>query len=491
MSTPAVPSDSSRRGSALPADLIERVEAQLEEVADLSQTFVQSMREGKADPALAEKFVTASKEATRSGGVLELLREADRERQENQTLMEIGMAFSSALSIDELLRMVLDSLQKVVRYDAAGIFLYDRELGQVEIDFVRGYEGADHELLHRKFQQGVKLGEGIVGSVIKSGKPMRVPDVSKYPPYIDGRHGTKSEMAVPILVRNEVIGALNLESDEVDAFSTRDVNSLIIFASHAGLAVERARADRLRMHAKRIEEEIALARRIQSSFLPSQLPSFHPYDLAGINVPSSEVGGDYYDFIPITDTDLGVAIGDVSGHGAGAALLMASFRACLRIESRNNFALRTILLKVNDFIYETNPPDAFVTAVYGVLDRKHDYFSYSNAGHNYPFILRKSGEPEFLEVGGTLLGAFPDVDWEEARVRIEQGELLVLYTDGVTEAMNAQGREFGVPSLVSLVKANRKLRARDLVKLVMDTVLEYRSDDQPQDDLTISVIKHV
>jgi phosphoserine phosphatase RsbU/P len=490
MPTNAGQSDSTRRSNALPAELIERVEERLEELADVATELTRATRAGNADPALAERFVAVSKEATRSSGVLELLREADRERQENQTLMQIGMAFSSALSIDELLRMVLDSLQKVVRYDAAGIFLYDRELGQVEIDMLRGYEAADHELIHRKFQEGVKLGDGIIGTVIKTGKLIRVPDVRTDPRYIDGRYSTRSEIAVPIVVRDEVIGALNLESDDLDAFSVRDVNSLIIFASHAGLAVERARADRLRMHAKRIEEEIALARRIQTSFLPSVVPKFDPYDLAGTNIPSSEVGGDYYDFIPITDTDLGIVIGDVSGHGAGASLLMATFRACLRIESRNNFAIRTILSKVNEFIYETNPPDAFVTAVYGVLDRREHYFSYSNAGHNYPFVLRATGESEYLETGGTLLGAFPDVDWDETRVKLARGDVLVLYTDGVTESMNAQGREFGINRLVKMVRELRSRSAREIVEAVTNAVLEYRSEDQPQDDLTISVIKY-
>jgi sigma-B regulation protein RsbU (phosphoserine phosphatase) len=187
---------------------------------------------------------------------------------------------------------------------------------------------------------------------------------------------------------------------------------------------------------------------------------------------------------------MGIAIGDVSGHGAGAALLMATFRACLRIESRNNFAIRTILSKVNEFIYETNPPDAFVTAVYGVLDRKNHYFSYSNAGHNYPLILRKSGEVEFLETGGTLLGAFPDVDWDETRVKIDTGDLMVLYTDGVPESMNGAGVEFGMTRLIDLVRQTHKRSAAEIVQAITDAVLEYRSEDQPQDDLTVSVVKH-
>ncbi len=236
---------------------------------------------------------------------------------------------------------------------------------------------------------------------------------------------------------------MNLEADTLDAFTERDLRSLTTFANHAGVALERARADRLRQHGRRIQEEIALARRIQMSFLPATIPSFAPYDMAGFNSPSSEVGGDYYDFIPITDTDMGVAIGDVTGHGVGAALLMANFRACLRIESRNNFAIRTILGKVNDYLYETNLPESFVTAVYGVLDRRNHNFSYANAGHNPPFRLRRDGTVDLLEEGGLLLGAFPDVSYNETVVPLAPGDILVFYTDGVTEAQDANGGEFG------------------------------------------------
>jgi sigma-B regulation protein RsbU (phosphoserine phosphatase) len=295
---------------------------------------------------------------------------------------------------------------------------------------------------------------------------------------------------VPILVRGEVIGALNLEADVLDAFTERDLRSLTTFANHAGVALERARSDRVRQHARRIQEEIALARRIQVSFLPPSDPQFEPYDLAGMISPSSEVGGDYFDFIPITDTDLGVAIGDATGHGVGAALLMANFRACLRIESRNNFAVRTILAKVNNYLYETNLPESFVTAVYGVLDRLHHVFSYANAGHNPPLLMHRDGRFELLEVGGLVLGAFPDVEYEETAIHLAPGDLLCLYTDGVTEAYDDRGREFGLERLKRQLREGRNLPAADLVRRINDTVHDYQSANSPQDDLTLTVIKY-
>jgi len=470
---------------------LQMLDERLRELADLSAQLLETLRSGHPDPVLAERFVAVWREAVRGDAVLELFREVERERQENQTLMDISMKLSSSSAIEDVLQTILDSLRQVVAFDAAGIFIYDRDLGQIEIDMLVGYEGASRELIHRKFQEAVKVGQGIVATVIQTGHPIYVPDVRHDPRYIAVRHTTLSELAVPIVLRDEVVGAFNLESDIVDCFTERDLRSLTTFANHAGVAIERARTDQLRQHTRRIQEEIFLARRIQATFLPSTTPSFEPYDLAGMNFPSSEVGGDYFDFISITDNDMGVAIGDVTGHGVGAALLMANFRACLRIESRNNFAIHTILGKVNDYLYETNIPDSFVTAVYGVLDRNNHSFSYSNAGHNPPFRMKPDGSVDFLEVGGLILGAFPDALYEETTIALHPGDVLVFYTDGVTEAHDADGNEFGLERLMDLVRTHRDLPAVQMVRRICDTVHDYLSADWTQDDLTLSVIKYV
>jgi len=473
-----------------PDDKSARLNARFGELGELTAALVRLLREGAADPALADRWLTVWREAVRGEAVLDLIRDVERERQENQTLMEISMKLSSTSAIEEVLRTILDSLRQVVQFDAAGIFVYDREIGQLEIDMLSGYEKAERQVLYQKFQEGVKIGQGIVGTVIMTGQHVYDPDVRRDPRYIAARESTLSELAVPIMARGEIIGALNLESDKLDAFTERDRRSLTAFANHAGVALERARSDRLRQHTRRMQEEIALARRIQTSFLPESTPDFAPFDLAGANFPSSEVGGDYFDFIPITQNDMGIAIGDVTGHGVGAALLMANFRACLRIESRNNFAVRAILGKVNDYLYETNLPESFVTAVYGVLDRQNHVFSYANAGHNPPFRLRRDGGSELLTVGGLLLGAFPNVAYEETSVQLSPGDVLVFYTDGVTEAHDNEGNEFGAERLRTMVSELRNLSAREIVKRVSESVHEFQSADAAQDDLTLSIVKY-
>lgn len=421
---------------------------------------------------------------------LKLQNEFERERQENAILQEVSLRLSSAAEIRDVLRAILESLRRVVEFDAAGIFVFNKEMQQIEVDMLAGYGGAQRRRVYTKFQEGVKHGEGIVATVVFSGKPLYVPDVKNDLRYVEVRPTTRSELAVPIFVRDELIGAFNLESDKVDGFSERDLRTLLTFASHAGVALERARADRERQHTQRIAEELALARRIHASFLPKVFPSFTPFDLGGMNFPSSEVGGDYFDFVRITDDDLGIIMSDVAGHGVAAAMLMANFRACIRIESRAHYAIKTILDRVNEFLVETNPPDSFVTAFYGVLNRKFNVLTYSNAGHNPPLLLRKGEPARLLDVGGPILGVLPEAQYTEAQVELIPNDILLLYTDGVTEARDENDVEFGIDRLSELAERHRSLSAYEMARRISHEVQAFNAPDSTMDDLTLSVVKY-
>ena len=460
----------------------------LAELGHLAHETADSLQDGQINTEQLRLLLEVSRETLRGAVVLDLLREADHKRQENETFLRIGTKLSSMLNLDELLRTIIESLRQVVDYAAAGIFLINRETNQIEADFLLGYESSDRQQLQRKFKEGIPIGEGIVGWVIQHSEPVVVPDVLQDNRYILARDATRSEIAVPIIAGREIIGCLNLESNELGGFTEKDIEPLQTFASLVSVALERARFHRESIAKKRLEEELSIARRIQLSFLPTTMPQFEPYDLGGLNFPTLEVGGDYYDFIPITETDLGVAVGDVAGKGVGAAILMASFRASLRLESRSNYAISIILQKVNRFLCESNPPEQFVTAFYGVIDRRNHILTYSNAGHNPPFLVR-NGQIVPLDTGGLLLGSFSHAEYEEARVDLYPGDIMVFYTDGVTEAQNEQGEEFGVRRLLDLVRTYRDLGAMDMVRRICREVQRFESDAFTQDDLTISIVK--
>ncbi len=412
-----------------------------------------------------------------------ILEEAFRALDEAKSLHEVGIALSGSLELNELLEKVLDNLKRVVKYEMAIIFLVDPEDGTINQIATRGVEDEAGDRLH------LKMGEGICGRVAQTGEGVIESDVRANPDYIALRLMTRSEMAVPVKIGNNVIGVFNVESDTPDAYKKHDLELMNGFASLVAVSIERARMHREQLVARQLEEELAIARRIQMTFLPSSDPQIPGFDVAGINIPSTAVGGDYYDFIPIVRNQFGIAIGDVSGKGIPASLIMAAFRASLKAEIRNNFAIRAILNKVNNLLYESIERDRFVTAVYGVLDSKNKIFTFSNAGHNPPILKRISGKVEYLTEGGMTLGAIPDSVYEERPISLGKGDILLFYTDGVTEVIDENGNEFGVGRLLRHLDRSRHLKAREIIDNIVSETNKFNSADRESDDLTMIVIK--
>lgn len=412
-----------------------------------------------------------------------LYRELKREALEKNMLYEVGISMSGSLDLDEVLHKILDLLRRVVQFDAGGVFLIDPEENRIKSQAIVGYDPVEDEKVQ------LKIGQGLIGHVATTGEPVIVSDVLKDTRYVDAHTGTRSEVVTPIKVDDRVIGVLNLESNQPNAYSKRDLKLLSAFASQAGISVERAWFHQRSLNAKKLEEQLNIARATQQSFLPKNDPKIIGYDVTGRNVSSGEVGGDYYDFIPIVGSHTGVAIGDVSGKGMPAALIMASFRASLIAEIRNNYSIRTICAKVNSLLWESLDPGNYVTAVYGVLDARNHIFTFSNCGHNPPVMLLANDSVEHLRDGGPILGVAKDAVYEERAMVVHPGDIIVLYTDGVTEVFNDAGQEFGVDRLIEVIKTNRRKTAQQIQDAIYSAVMSFCSDEHIFDDLTIVVIK--
>jgi sigma-B regulation protein RsbU (phosphoserine phosphatase) len=363
------------------------------------------------------------------------------------------------------------------------IYLIDPKDNTINQVVGRGLPDSLKEKLH------LKLGQGITGRVAETGQGVIVSDVHSDLDYIAFRPETRSEMAVPLKVGDHIIGAFNIESDKPEAYSEHDLGLLGAFASLAAVIIERVRLVNETMASRRLSDELAIARRIQTTFLPSQDPRMPGFDVSGINIPSADVGGDYYDFIPIVDNQLGVAIGDVSGKGIPASLIMAAFRASLKAEIRNNFAIRAILYKVNNLLYESIERANYVTAIYCVLDTKNRILTFSNAGHNPPILRRSNGAVEYLKEGGLALGTFPDTTYEERPISLASGDILLFYTDGVTEAKNEADEEFGVDRLLATLEYSRNRSAREIIDFIVAETKKFASPEKESDDLTLVVMK--
>lgn len=412
-----------------------------------------------------------------------LFRIARREALAKDLLYQVGKKLSGSLDLDEVIREIMDSLNQVVKFDAGGVYVVDSEKSETGSIYTVGYESS--------IDPKLKLGQGLAGHVAKSGEPTIVPDVSLDDRYVNARTTTRSEITVPMVIGDRVIGVFNLESDQLEAFNQRSLSMLSAFASQAAISIERAQLHQEIVSSHKLEEQLNIARVIQGSFLPRVDPDIENYDIAGWNTPSERVGGDYYDFIDIVGGQTGIVIGDVSGKGIPAALIMASFRASLIAEIRNNYSIRTICRKVNNLIVESVVPGNFVSAVYGVLDSKNHILTFANCGHNLPFALTTDDEVEFLRQGGPLLGVVRDAEYEERPIFLHPGEVVVFYTDGVTEVFDKDGTEYGLDRLIELVKKHREKSSAEIQSVIHRTVTEFAAPDHTFDDLTMIVLKRL
>lgn len=411
-----------------------------------------------------------------------LYRDLKREKAENDALYRIGLKLNQTLDLDETLSLILDLILDVLPYDAAGIALVDGDSLDLEVISFRGYP-AD-----AKDRVSLKVGQGAMGWVVKTGEPLTIPDVSRDDRYVVARPSTKSELTVPIQSEGKTIGALNLENDKLDAYRPGDSRMLMAFANQAAISVQRARMHREVLRRQRLQDEVEVARAIQESLLPSTDPELPGYHVSGSTTPCLEVGGDSYDLMRITDNHLGLTIGDVSGKGIPAAFILASFRAAMRTEIRHNYEIRRIYRNVNWLLHESTRVDQFVTAVYGVLDLSQKVFTYANAGHNPPILLRQNGEVEWLTEGGLILGLFEDYDCEQGRIDLNDGDLILFYTDGAVEAVNARGEEFGEENLLGLLRSVCD-RTPAEIRLALEGTILRHSEGIAQDDVTLVVLK--
>jgi sigma-B regulation protein RsbU (phosphoserine phosphatase) len=411
-----------------------------------------------------------------------LYREAERSRLENSQLYETGVALGMAMTLDEVLQQIIDSLKKIIPFDAAAIFVLDAKNQELVSHLQQGYPPGKESKLR------LKLDEGLVGWAARHKEAVRVPDVSKDKRYIAANPRTRSEMVAPMLGRGKVIGLFNLESHRLDAYRARDLRLLTTFAAQAGVSIERARlyeSDRLK---REIDRELRIARTIQEFFTPSRSRRLGKYTLTGRNYPSLELSGDYHDAFPLRDPYVAFAIADVAGKGVPASIIMSSFRATLRTGAPYFTNAREIAARANDILLETVRPEDFVTAFIGVLDQKSGMVSYCNAGHEPAVLMKPDGRYELLETGGTVLGVFRNNKLQEGTFDMADN-LLFAYTDGTTDAVNPKGDHYGLNRLIRFLKAHRDLPSVQICTELRKDLKSFMQGTPQADDLTFIALK--
>ena len=289
----------------------------------------------------------------------------------------------------------------------------------------------------------------------------------------------------------EIIGAGNLDY-QVDVRSGDEIEQLAIAINRMAhdLKEYMNRFVEASAEKERIEKELDIARSIQQSFLPDLPPDIEGMDIAGLSLPAREVGGDFYDYIPLPDGRWGLVIADVSGKGVPAALYMGISRTLVRANAATHSSVSDTICKANAMITESDHSSMFVTLFYGVLDVREKSLTYVSAGHNYPVMLKQGAiDTILLKADGIALGVIQDIQLEEQKIQLDQGDILILYTDGVTETVDRNDQEFGEERLTALLQENSHLSSSELVDLIKNEVIRF-SEGQPQfDDITLLILK--
>jgi serine phosphatase RsbU (regulator of sigma subunit) len=302
-------------------------------------------------------------------------------------------------------------------------------------------------------------------------------------------------MVLPLQTRIRLVGFIALCSkSEREDFNIDECGMLMSIASQVAMAAENLQLLEENIEKQRLEKELGMARRVQKGLLPEKIPETPGLKIAARSKFCLEVAGDYYDVIRVDERRTVVAIGDVSGKGAAAALLMsniqASFRIAVGIGSRapgSVFDISDVVSRINNLIHSNTPPDQFITFFVGVYDSKEKTLCYVNAGHNPPMLLKADGEIEMMDKGGLLLGAMPDMPYEQGRLSLEKDDLLFLYTDGVSEAENAEGEMFGEERIETILKKHGNLTPSEILSKLEESIQEFIGDLPLTDDFTILV----
>jgi sigma-B regulation protein RsbU (phosphoserine phosphatase) len=406
-----------------------------------------------------------------------------------ETLAEIGRDVAAVLEVGELFSRIAQSMRRLIDYRTFGIWLLDEERKVLHIRHAVQYG----EHLHVR---SIPLGEGLVGYAALHGEPVLVADVSQDPRYINVVADVRSELAIPLLLKDRCIGVLDLESPELDAFSKRDVEILTLLASQAAVAIENARLyEAVRANEVRLEKELHFAQRVQAALLPVGLPK----RMKGVEVgarfaPARELGGDFHDFLSPESNMLAVAVGDVSGKGVPAALYSVFAAELVRgrtfrrryLPDRSGPA--SVLSSVNTILHQRQLEEYYCTLCYAIFDLKRRIVTLANSGLPYP--LRASAEGVApIELPGVPLGSFQGSSYDELTYALHPGDLFVFCSDGVSEAMNVNGEEFGSARLLHTVERSRELMPRAVVDAVFDAVETFREGFAPNDDMTAVAVK--
>jgi sigma-B regulation protein RsbU (phosphoserine phosphatase) len=424
--------------------------------------------------------------ASRLAIAIENARLFQKERAQSETLMvltEVSREISSILDVEELLRRAAELVKRVIDYQIVSIMLYDEEqkVFRHRLDVKHG------QRVQGKLR--VAASEGIVGAAATLREPVLVPDVTVDERYLLVNPETRSELAIPMLHKGQVIGVLDLESPQLNYFTEEHVQTLSILAANLAVSLENARLyEQVAKAEARLERDLQAAKRIQGALLRPVPTSDYGLDVAARYLSAREVCGDLYEFLHYGPQQLGIALGDVSGKGTAAALYGAVAIGIMRSLAPQKLQPAEMLRQMNQVIGERRVEGRFMTACFATWQKGRQKLRVANAGQSQP-LLYKGGKCDRIELAGFPLGIFEEVQYDEWGVTLDVGDILVFHSDGIAETANSEGQFFGTTRLRRLIEQHHEITSAELADLILREVDWFAQSAPLSDDRTLVILK--
>ncbi|MBI4854761.1 MAG: SpoIIE family protein phosphatase [Acidobacteria bacterium] len=425
------------------------------------------------------------------------------EKEPKRNLLEIvskvGVTLLSDASLDDTLKRIMELVFEALPVERGFLFLSTQWMPNENAG--RRMRAKPNELVCKVARNAtkeltgeeIKISRSISEKVIKERTSVLTSDASHDPRFQEMQsiviNQIRSIMAVPLVIGEKVMGMIYAENPYATRFNQDDLLVLTTIASVAAIKIENARLIEERIEKKRMEEELKVASEIQIRLQPLSPPRLPNYDMIGISFPCREIGGDYYDFIHRKNGRILLALGDVSGKGMGAALMMSSLHAALHAQAQTPLRPAQIVTEINKYIFASSPDNKFLTLFCAELDVITGELFYSNAGHNPPILVSKDGNHKLLESGGLPIGITDEITYETNTTLINPGDVLVIYSDGITDSVNERDEDFGENRLIEVIRRYRTRTASKLRDQIEGAIAEFMGPCAPIDDTTIVIVK--
>ena len=417
--------------------------------------------------------------------------EARHELNKREHLIEAAKKLNSTLDLDVLLQIIVDIALEMIQGERGTVYLLDDRKGELWAKIATGLDGSSRVKIH------LPIGKGIAGYVGATGDTINIPDAyldPRFDPDFDKATGyrTKSILCMPMKNKDgRIIGVFQLLNKLAGLFTQADEVLIDGLSVHAALAIENARLYEQERQKIQLERDLHAAREVQMSLIPKKLPEIPGYEFAACTIPAKEVGGDLFDFHAISGTTLAVCLGDVSGKGLPASLVMANMIAILRSHALHHVSVAEAIKRTNRDLHEHIATDKFVTLFLGVLDTENHTLAFVNAGQEPPYLVSESSSLRRLEAGGIPLGMLEEFPYVEDMVHINPGDIVVISSDGVSEAMNAAEEQFGENRLTTAIVTDRRMSASDLLDHIIAAVQQHVGAASQSDDITAVVVRRL